>query len=182
MKTLLSAPCVSWVLFFALLIGCASMNVQSEHDEAADFSTYKTWDWLPASPDAPADSFYVDAFADTRIRNAVEKTLREKGYEKSSESPDFLVNYHAALQDNLTVTQVSDTYRNNPYAEFDWTSTYTYEWQVGTLILDFFDARTKRLAWRASVQAEVRQTDNVEMKEDRVNKAVKEMLSKFPPK
>ena len=175
-------PGLVGTLLVAMLTGCSTVNVQSDYDPTVDFTTYRTWDWLPDPAEAAADFVVSDPFARSRIRNAIETELSEKGYRRSSDSPDFLLRYHAALGDNLTVTQVNDSYRDYPYSDFSWSQTYTYEWQVGTLVLDVFDTRADQLAWRGSVQGEVRQTDNSEKKTERINKAVQKLLAKFPPK
>ena len=32
---------------FLLLIGCSSMQIETQHADDVDFSKYKTWNWLP---------------------------------------------------------------------------------------------------------------------------------------
>ena len=49
----------------------------------------------------------------------------------------------------------------------------------GTLVLDFVDATTKELAWRAYCKGSIR---NPHKKDKVINKAVKKAIKKFPPK
>jgi hypothetical protein len=59
------------------------------------------------------------------------------------------------------------------------TTTVDYS-QVGTLVVDVFDTATKKLIWRATATDAV--SDNPDKNEMKLEKAVEEMFSHFPPK
>jgi Domain of unknown function (DUF4136) len=53
----------------------------------------------------------------------------------------------------------------------------TYE--VATLVLDIFDARTREVIWRGTSSKTL--SGNPEKNADRLNKAIVRMLKNFPP-
>jgi hypothetical protein len=52
----------------------------------------------------------------------------------------------------------------------------------GTLVLDFLDAKTQSLVWRATASAAVEPKGTPEEQQMRINKVIAEMLVQFPPK
>jgi hypothetical protein len=56
------------------------------------------------------------------------------------------------------------------------TSTY------GTLILDVYDPKLKSLVWRGTASDTLRAKSSPEKRQARLDKAVKKLLAKFPPK
>jgi Domain of unknown function (DUF4136) len=62
---------------------------------------------------------------------------------------------------------------------FGETTTQVENYPVGSLVLDFYDARTKQLIWRG-VSSEAL-SNNPEKNEKKLDKAVDKMLEHFPP-
>jgi hypothetical protein len=59
-------------------------------------------------------------------------------------------------------------------------TTYVENYTVGTLVVDMFDSRTKRLIWRGSASDVV--SGKPEKDEKKLNEAVSKMFDHFPPK
>ena len=59
--------------------------------------------------------------------------------------------------------------------------TSTYEYEEGSLILDFVDAKSKKLIWRGAAKAEVNRVNTPEKAEKLISEAVQEILKNFPP-
>lgn len=170
------------ILLLALGACSGGMEIQTDVDESADFSGYKTWDWVPIPAEETGDPGVDDPIVRARIRNAVEEELTKRGYLISADAPDFLVNYHTAMKDELNSVEVQDYYDRQPYEEFSHDVTYTYTWHKGTLILDFIDVGSDKLVWRGIAHAEVNLNDSPDKKKERIAKAVERMLREFPPK
>jgi hypothetical protein len=62
-----------------------------------------------------------------------------------------------------------------------YSETYVREYTEGTLVLDLVDGEKGELAWRGTAQAEVTQTQDPEKRQQRIRKAVAEILQQFPP-
>jgi hypothetical protein len=166
---------------------CASMTVNYDYDQRVNFATLKTFNWLPS----PADT-QVNQLTIRNIEFAVDKQLQAKGLQMSSENPDFLVSVHVTQQRKVDVEQWGYAYGNGNffyggrYRRFAGTpsnyefrrGTDTYVYDIGTLIIDFVNPRTRELMWRGTATAEI---DPSAPQIDLVNKAVAKVLENFPP-
>jgi hypothetical protein len=175
--------------------GCATLEVQTEFDPRADFSGFETWVWMPREPPATGDPRLDNAILHSRIRAVVEEQLALQGFRKlASGTPDFLVSFHAAIDQRLDVSTVDRSYPRHgggPYGGAGrwgggWvhsSETRVREYELGSLILDIADNRTRDLVWRGFAQAEVGQRSQDQARRDeRLREAVRRMLEQFPPK
>lgn len=159
---------------------CATMNVSSHVEQGLDFTQYKTWGWgaadaLPASDPRLDDPFFRD-----HLQGAVEREMKRRGMgaPASSGTPDLLVHHHANVAPRIDVNRGDPT----TGACYDGDCRVrVLEQEVGTILIDVLDARTKRLIWRGWAQTSV---DGVlgdpQKVEDRVTKAVSRMFKRFP--
>jgi hypothetical protein len=169
------------VLFFiGFTVSCSSTyGVKYDYDTNANFADLKTFDWMPVPEKAGIDSLVVQ-----RVKNAVNAELQAKGLMMTPDNPDFLIAQHLGTKDKVQVRDLG--YNYGPYERYrfglwgpDEVSTYKYE--EGSLILDFVDAKSKKMIWRGSAKAEVQNVDTAEKSEKLINSAVHEILKKFPP-
>lgn len=179
------------VLLIAVANGCFAMKVSSSHDTSASFSSLKTYAWIPRPKRDPILSRIDDEFVQARVQDAVDSQLAAKGYEKrSSGAPDFLVRYYATLRTKTSVqTEYYDTYRysGDPSDRYrgglaEPPRTYAYDSDEASLILDFVHPETQRRIWRGTAQAAVDSSWSQRKKTAKINKAVRRMLKRFPPK
>jgi hypothetical protein len=161
---------------------CATtMSVSSHVERGLDFSRYRSFDWGPADalptgdPRLDNDPFFKD-----HVQGAVEKQLAARGLELStSGTPDLRIHYHANIRQRLDVNRID---RANGYCSEANCPSETIEYEAGTLVLDFIDARTNRLIWRGWAQNSVE-----DMLHDRdrmartIDEAVTRMLKRLPP-
>jgi hypothetical protein len=56
-----------------------------------------------------------------------------------------------------------------------------HEKKEGMVVLDFVDAKTKSLLWRATASVEVSPAASPEEQQQRINEVIAEMLAHFPP-
>jgi len=167
---------------------CIAFPVQQDYDADADFSGYRTWYWLPASPtgDPRVDNDLVDA----RIRRAVEQSLAARGYTKTSTGEgDFGIGYHGFIEGKIDVRTIDRYYGYGPgwgryggyYPGRVATETYVDQYDEATLILDIVDRDSRKLVWRGSTSARVRAEQTPEKRDARTQQAVDAILAKFPP-
>ena len=184
------------ILFTAILTiwlaGCSSLSVNYDFNQQTDFSKLKTYDWLPF----PAD-MKVDELNRTRFITAVDNNLAGKDFSQNSSSPDFLIATHFGKEKKVDITNWGYSYAPNSYytgygyrypGRYGYAGGYAstggvsgYEYEQGTLILDFVDANTKQLIWRATAQGIVSQASTPEKQTAKINDAVEKILASFPP-
>ncbi len=183
-----------WILGF-VLAGCATMSVNSDWDTRADFSKLRTYAWTSESQPRTQDPRLNNTLLDSRIRNAIDQTLSDRGYQKiPTGTPDFQVSYQAAIEKKMDVTQVSMPYQM-PYTTVSggvvrvnpmWnvhgrTDTFVTQYDEGTLLLDVVDPKTNSLIWRGTAKKAIDEKSTPEKREANIRKAVQKILAGFPP-
>jgi hypothetical protein len=145
-------PAASAVLSLLFLAGCATMAGGSYVARGVDFDRYRTYDWGP--PDAlPIGDARLDnnAVFQDHLQGEIEQQLAARGFERAAEgaTPDLRIHYHASVERRLLIHEVDEAFGACP--SFDCQPRVT-EFEAGTLVLDFIDARANTLVWRGWAQ------------------------------
>ena len=158
-----------------LLLATASFaqQVKTDYDRSADFSQYKTYSWEKVQTQ---DALWVD-----RIKGAVDATLSAKGLTPVATGGDLAIVAMEMTQNHQTL----NTYYDGFGGGWRWgggfgnATTTADNYKVGTLVVDLFDANTKKLIWRGS------SSDTLSDKSDKnikaLDKGVQKMFDHFPP-
>jgi len=176
-----SIKSICLLFLLAVAVGCSTVyDVQFDYNTKTDFANLKTYNWLPVPEKADIDS--LDAM---RVQKAVNTEMQAKGLRLTSGIPDFLIAEHLGKKDKVSVRDWG--YNYGPYAGY-WGGyrgpmggVSTFQYEEGSLILDFVDPQTKQLIWRGSAKAEVDDVRTPEKREALINEAVKKILKNFPP-
>jgi hypothetical protein len=160
----------------ALLFASVSFaqKVKTDYDRSADFNQYKTYSWQNVQTKNALD---VD-----RIKSAVDAALTAKGLTRVDSGGDV-----AVLAIEMTKEQSSlNTFYNGFGGGWRWgggfgtATTTTDTYKVGTLVVDLFDAKSKKLIWRGS------SSDTLSTKSDKnikaLDKGAQKMFEHFPPR
>ena len=177
----------------AIVGGCSGIQVSQDYDPSTNFGPYRTFAWAPEPTQKSGDVLIDSPFMDRRIRNAIETTLQSRGYPKAEGGqPDFLVTYQLVVRTQVEVDTFGPAfgwgvypygYWGYPYPYWggiDYT-TYVNQYEVGTLIVDFTDAKTHQLFWRGIGSRRVSQQSTPEKSTEVVNRTVGEILTQYPP-
>jgi len=128
------------------------------------------------------------------IKLAVNRELISKGLELRSENPDMLIALHGGKEKKVDVQEWGYAYGDRDYQYWGYhprpwvpepmgrdieyrRGTDTYEYEVGTLIVDFVDAKTKSLIWRGRATGVV----DPDIGSEKINEIIKKLLENFPP-
>lgn len=179
------------LLLWLGLAACTSMQLAWEYDTETPFPVLHSYDWLPAPQASEGEPrTHYDGHLEARIRDAVEAQLRDKGFRRDTLQPDFLVAYHVAIDQRLSVTYLSELYGYGPgWGNPRYQRSYgrpgreavVSEYRLGTLILDVVLAENRRLIWRGSASDELEPGLSLEAREKRIQSAVEKILAPFPP-
>jgi len=167
------------------LAACAtspSADIDFDYDTAADFTALKAYGWMSPTGNAVADELLVK-----RIRSAVDTQLQAKGRTASTDKPDFLIGMQLSGKTTHGGSVGVGVSVGIPVGRAGRVSvgggkSKPIEKKEGTLVLDFLDAKTKSLVWRATASGAVEPSSTPEYQQNRINAIVAEMLSHFPPK
>ncbi len=172
----------------ALLTGCSTLSVSYDYNQEVDFSVYKTYNWMPFP-----EGIETKSLNHGRFITAVENNLATKNIIKNTSAPDFLIAPHFAKEKRINITDWGYSYAPNviytrrgyryydPYGFYPAGGISVYEYEQGTLILDFIDANNKQLIWRATARSIISPASTPQKQTEKINNAVNEILQSFPP-
>ncbi len=157
-----------------LLFSTASFaEVKTDYDRNANFGQYKTYSWENVQTQDP---LMVD-----RIKAAVNSALTAKGWTLVESGGDVSVLAMEMNQNHRTL----NTYYDGFGGGWRWggglgTATTTVDnYKVGTLVVDLFDAKTKKLVWRGSSSDTLSNNSDKNIKA--IDKGAEKMFEHFPP-
>lgn len=157
----------------AMISGCSTIKVNTDHDPGANFSQYRTYYWVDRAPESE-----VTTLTYNRIVAAVDEQLTGKGMTKvpAPEDANLLVNFHA-----LTASQMDmQAYNYGYWRGYTSASIQATSYEEGTLIIDLVDPILDQAVWRgwasAAIGNDPQQTANI------IKEAVQKMFKKYPPK
>ncbi|WP_217475226.1 DUF4136 domain-containing protein [Stutzerimonas stutzeri] len=173
-----------------VLAACQGPQVQRDFDPQRDFSAYRTWSWQePALQYRPDDPRIKSDLTEQRIRSAVSEQLDQRGLRPapSGQQPDVRVQAWFIVDERTQqYSTASMGAWGSPWYGY-WggpmiTDTRTIHYQVGTLQIDFYDAKDGKLVWRGSSERILR--DDPGSPQERtgaLRQAVTDVLSQYPP-
>ena len=170
----------------ATLVGCATspgnVDVTFDYDTGANFAALKSYSWMPPTGNAVGDELLVK-----RIKTTVDSQLQAKGPVPAEANPDFLIGMQLSGKSTYGGSTGVGVSVGIPVGRAGRVSvgggkSQAIEKKEGTLVLDFVDAKSKSLLWRATASGAVEPKSSPEQQQQRINAVVAEMLSYFPPK
>ena len=166
-----------------------AVKVFIDHDTKYDFKNIKTFAWAPTPDTSVADT---NPLMHSRIVNAIEHYIAMGGTQEVKDNPDVYVTYHTNSKEEMQLNTSSFGY-GYP-GGWGWggygygagwgggasmgsstTSVSTYE--VGTLIVDVWDAASKELVWRGTA-TDIYLSDNPDKMMKKIDKALAKIVKK----
>ncbi len=182
-------PGIRLALLALMLAGAGlAQKVQFNFDHEADFSAYKTYRWVDIE-----EGEQVDEITDRQIRAALDTELATKGLTKTeSEDANLYIGYQVALSSERGFTSYSSDWGYGPtWRRGGWggsggfgggmTTGQTSTIPVGTIDLDIYDAKAKRLVWRGIASKTLTRTSNPKKRDKRLAKGARKLLKNYPP-
>ncbi len=175
-------------VFFVIAPGAIAQKIKVDSTPGFDFTSYKRYQWRthPVFEKKPAlaDTYQVGI---QLVKIAVNRNLIKRGLQSVEASPDFYITFFLTAEQEQDVDVISSGggygwggwYGWSSYYYPSWTETVVTNYISGMLVLDFVDAKTNELVWRAYCSGEIRDWGN---RDKVVNKAVEKALKRFPPK
>jgi hypothetical protein len=150
------------------------VTIDYAHDY--DFGTVKTFKYV----DTLDSNIEGNQMMADRIATMIVKELREGGLIEVQENPDIHVTYHYVAEDRTNFSTTNYGYGGYWGGWYGWggpgmgtSTTHSYNYTEGTLIIDAFDAAEKKMIWRGSG------TVTVKAKPEKQVKQVENILNKL---
>jgi hypothetical protein len=174
METLMNKHRIFASVGVALLFAAASFaqQVKTDYDHNVEFSQYKTYSWEKVQTQNP---LWVD-----RIKGAVNAALAAKGWTPVESGGDVAIVAMEMAQNHPTLNTYYDGFGGGwRWGGFGDVRTTVTNYTVGTLVVDLFEANSKKLIWRGSSSEALSNKPDKNIKA--LDKDVQKMFDHFPP-
>ena len=185
MKRIIGVPLVFSLLF--LLCSCSGIKVVSDVDLTANWSNYKTFQYYGWARESDK---ILTRFDKERIENAFGQEFEKRGLKFVESGGDMIV-FLFIVVEQKTETVARTTGMGGFYGYgpgYGWgagggsgmssTTIDNYDYDVGTLVADVFDAKEEKLIWEGIVTKTI--DENPQKREKTIPVAVQKMMAKFP--
>ena len=175
---------ISVVIVLGLLAGCATMNVQTEYWDEADFTKFQTFRYEESGTIVAVNA----PLAHQRIVSAIRQGMTASGFTEVEDDADVLVTYYGStteqLQFTTTYTGVGGWGRGRGRVRggvgMATSSTRATTYERGTLVIDIWESSGDQLLWRGTITDTL--SNNPDRNADKINRAVSRAFDDFPPR
>jgi hypothetical protein len=148
-----------------------AQDVHFDYDRSANFSAYKTYQWVDARGGAAPNQLM-----DQNIKRAIDAQLVLKGLQRVESGGDLQVAYQAAIDQEKQF----DGWGSGP-RWWGTTRVTSYTIDIGKLVVDFFDPAKKQLVWRGTAAKTLDIKKDPEKNYQNLQKAMAKLFKSFPP-
>ncbi len=185
--------CIYLILLAIVSTACgSSVSVTSDYDKTVDFTKYKTFTYYGWANNS--DKVLTD-FDKERLETAFGNEFSNRGWTINQSNGDAVVSLYIVVDQKTSYSSYTDHYDNGMYGGM-YASRYGYgngygmgmgnstttttqnDYEVGTLIVDVFDAETKKQIWQGIGTQTI--SENKKNREQKINAAVAKIMAAFP--
>ena len=173
---------LAYCMLFLLLAACGpAIRVTYDKEPNTSIANYKTYSWLKGKEieEKGLNPLFYNELNDVRIKNAVNKHMRSKGFtfvDSSSDcAADLQLHYHIVVENKTSETVEPFGY----YYPTEWRKVNIYSYREGTLIIDLMDTKRNMLVWRGTA-TEVITAQTSAKPEKAINDAVARIFEELP--
>ena len=168
----------------------AKVNVRVDFDPKFDFKPVRTWAWNPKGPGqlkmARSQNDNEEAMQkrfEPLILESVATEMSRRGMQEAPAGPDLIVTYYALLSTSTTAQTMGQFLPGTTawaLPPFEQVTQSLKLANSGALVLDLSDKTG--VVWRGVAKADIDFDVSEQKRQALVREAVRELLSKFPPK
>lgn len=168
--------------FTVLTISCASsIKTDYHYDSKENFERFKTFDYITFPENSQINEYVL-----RRTKVYLNQHLKSKGMQQSSENPDLLIAIHTRVRSSIQISHLGYSYAPQMvyWSSYGYFGTYGWEareFQEGTLVIDFVDAKDKAMIWRGIADGSIPETPQTVRLDEIVEKAINSMMENYPP-
>lgn len=156
-------------------VAAFAQDVQFDYDRSANFSAYKTYQWVDYKPVQVGDELL-----DRDIKRAVDEQLAGKGLRRVESGGDLLVGYQAGISQEKEFDSIGTGGWGGPFV---WgnnrVTTSTID--IGKLTIGLFDPAAKQLVWRGYASKTLNISKDPDKNYRNLEKAMAKLFHNYPP-
>ena len=147
------------VIGVLVLSSCTSIKVSTDYDKSVDFSEYKTFEYYGW---AEQSDKILNDLDERRIESAFAKEFKSRNIKLVESDGDLIVTLYIVTEEKTQTTAHTTSmggyggyygygprYGWGPSMGYSSTTYNNYDYTVGTLIIDVYDAKNERLIWES---------------------------------
>ena len=182
--------CLVLLAIFAASCG-SGVTVTSDYDKTIDFSKYNTYTYYGWAENSDK---ILSSFDKERIEKSFEEEFTKRGWTVNQSGGDATVSLYIVVDQKTSYSSYTDHYNNGMYGGM-YASRYGYrygslgmgsstttttqnDYLEGTLIVDVFDAKTKKHIWQGIGKKTI--SESTSKREERIKAGVAEIMKAFP--
>jgi hypothetical protein len=154
----------------------ATAQVMTDWDHAADFTKYRTYSWMKVEA---GDSLWSQ-----RLEQDIDAQLAAKGWKRVDANGDTTVMAFRRTTSEQTLETLYDGFgggwRWRGFGGTGFATTTTETVRVGNVVVDIFDANTRKLLWRGKDKDDL--SENADKNINKLQNDVRKMFRQFPPR
>ena len=157
-----------------------AQDVQFDYNRAANFSAYKTYNWIDYRRVDPGDQLL-----DQDIKRAVDAQLAGKGLQRVESGGDLIVGYQAGISQEKEFDSIGagGWGWGGPFGLGNWGNTRvtTSTIDIGKLTIGLFDPAGEQLVWRGAASKTLNISKDPDKNYRNLEKAVAKLFRNYPP-
>lgn len=182
-----------YIIVLGIMMGaCSSVKVTSDYDKSADFTQYKTYTYYGWADNSDQ---LLTGFDKQRIEDAFRDEFAKRGWTSVPSGGDAIISLYIVIDKKTSYTSYTDHYntgvyggaymprygygyRMGPGMGTSTTTTKQRDYNVGTLIVDVFDAKEKKHIWHGVGTKTI--NENTSKREERIREGAAAIMEAFP--
>jgi hypothetical protein len=172
------------------LSSCSSIKYNVDKDDSVDFTKYNTFQFYGWAEES---NKILNQLDQDRIEKAFGAELEKRGFTYQEETGELIITLYIVTEQktktSATTTGMGGGYGYGGYhgygPSYGWGgmstahTTYSeYDYVVGTLIIDIYDAKEKKLIWESVAKGTI--NEKTKGREERINSMARKMMIKYP--
>jgi hypothetical protein len=169
---------INGTVLVCLGVAAFAQEVQFDYDRSANFSTYKSYQWVDYKEVAVGDQLL-----DQDIKRAVDSQLAGKGLRRVESGGDLLVAYQAAISQEKQFDSLgwAGPPAWGPFGNWGNSRVTSSTIEVGKLAIGLFDPVTRQLVWRGSASKTLDIKKDPDKNYRSLEKAMAKLFRNYPP-
>ena len=180
------------VISMLFLGACSSITVTSDYDKTVDFTKYKTYSYYGWAKES---NKILTPFDQKRIEDAFAKEFEKRGLKYVKEGGDLTVALYIQTEKKQETTATTTGFGGGYGGYYGWgpgwgwgpgfygggmsqTTYQTYDYHVGTLVVDVFDTKKKVLIWESAGQGKI--NEDPASRDKSIPKIVAQIMATYP--
>lgn len=167
------------------MVSCSTVKIAVDMDKTADFSQYKTYNFLGWQNNSDQ---ILNELDQKRIRDAFISEFERRGLKPVENNGDMAVSLFIVVNKKTSVTGYTDYYgsRYGGYNRYrgGWgygygsTTYHESDYMEGTLVMDVFDGKSKDQIWQGIATKTI--NENPAKREKTIPANIQSLMRKFP--